>query len=566
MWLNFFIWCSGASRELLKKSPETDRNRQIMIGVFVFLTAVSAFLTSSFALYTVFRRVDATLLAGSLWASIILNLDRFLVSTSTLKNKEGEYKLLVRSLVPRVLLAAMIGMLIGTPFELYIFKDEIRYRIAQMIETEKNNIESDYQQNHAVLLKQKHAEQNHIAATAYDSQVNVLMFERQNESNRLEKELTFLGERLARLEEELSLEVNGKGGSGRPGCGRICRDIKSRIQENSEQYRRINLALTSWKGETTRYIQSINEKRYEVLNGLEGKQNEELKKLEEEKFERQKRVESNYPESLLTRYKALEEIQQNDLHVFYASLFITLFFVFIEIAPILAKAIAGASVHDLFIHQERLAIEIQTKEKEYQLTSQLAQEKLKQDTEQTKLENESTTYQTAYQSFLGRFRQAVEKQTEKLFEEWGARLNIEVFIQQMDIYFREHFEQILNNLKEFSRTKQNSAPPSPLSSSPLPESQGPEGLESRMKLKAWAQLRDSSLKASIGVFNIIVNSTSLSLLIYSGSVVSVISWFREYGIALIPFLMLVFVLPRLMKEPEAAKENWSQWNSTGIGD
>src|SRR5262245_4538165 len=80
----FFLWASGASREIIKKCPETERNRLIMTGVFVFLTSLFAFCTATYAFFAVFKDLQIAALGGFLWACLILNLDRFLVSTTTL--------------------------------------------------------------------------------------------------------------------------------------------------------------------------------------------------------------------------------------------------------------------------------------------------------------------------------------------------------------------------------------------------------------------------------------------------------------------------------------------------
>ena len=51
---NFFWMCSGADTDILNDSPKSEQTKYAGIGGTVFFTAVMAFISGSYALYTVF--------------------------------------------------------------------------------------------------------------------------------------------------------------------------------------------------------------------------------------------------------------------------------------------------------------------------------------------------------------------------------------------------------------------------------------------------------------------------------------------------------------------------------
>ena len=82
----FFWICSGADLNTLKRTP-TEANKFIGIGGTIFFTAVLAFLSSGYAIYTVFDSYVAAFFFGLIWALMIFNLDRYIVSS--MKNKDN---------------------------------------------------------------------------------------------------------------------------------------------------------------------------------------------------------------------------------------------------------------------------------------------------------------------------------------------------------------------------------------------------------------------------------------------------------------------------------------------
>jgi hypothetical protein len=118
----FFIMCSGADRDLLSTCSDGEQTKYVGIGATVFFTAVMAFLASSYALFTVFDTTQTAVIFGVIWAFLIFNLDRFIVSTIR-KRDNLRYELLQAT--PRIILAMIIAIVISKPLEIKIFEKEI---------------------------------------------------------------------------------------------------------------------------------------------------------------------------------------------------------------------------------------------------------------------------------------------------------------------------------------------------------------------------------------------------------------------------------------------------------
>lgn len=130
---SFFILCSGADSSILKTCSEGEQNKYAGIGATVFFTAVMALIAGSYALYTVFDHLYASIFFGVIWGLLIFNLDRFIVSTIK-KRKSFSSELLQAA--PRIALAVIIAIVISKPLEMKIFEKEIN----QVLLEEKNEM------------------------------------------------------------------------------------------------------------------------------------------------------------------------------------------------------------------------------------------------------------------------------------------------------------------------------------------------------------------------------------------------------------------------------------------
>jgi uncharacterized membrane protein len=131
-----FLWkCGGADPQILQYAPYSDHIKNAGIGGVVLATTVMAMIAMGFAMHTIFGDNDAqghhgnwaiTIPVSLVWGLIIFNLDRFIVSTvkgdGTEKITLGEWG----AMLPRLVMAIIIGLTISAPLETYIFQKEIQ--------------------------------------------------------------------------------------------------------------------------------------------------------------------------------------------------------------------------------------------------------------------------------------------------------------------------------------------------------------------------------------------------------------------------------------------------------
>ena len=129
----FFIICSGADTDILKKCSIGEQNKYAGIGATVFFTAVMATIAASYALYTVFDTLYSAIFFGLIWGLLIFNLDRYIVST--IKKRDNVIDEIIQA-SPRILLAVIIAIVISKPLELKIFEKEIN----QVLLEQKNDL------------------------------------------------------------------------------------------------------------------------------------------------------------------------------------------------------------------------------------------------------------------------------------------------------------------------------------------------------------------------------------------------------------------------------------------
>ena len=157
-----FLWkCAGADSQILKFAPYSDHIKAAGIGGVVLATTVMATVAMGFAMQTIFGEntkhghegnLAITIPAALIWGMIIFNLDRFIVSTvkgdGTEKITPAEWG----AMLPRLIMAIIIGLTISAPLETYIFQKEIT--------REWSRVQNKLSQNRQNELELKYAKEN----------------------------------------------------------------------------------------------------------------------------------------------------------------------------------------------------------------------------------------------------------------------------------------------------------------------------------------------------------------------------------------------------------------------
>ena len=230
-WHSRFLWyCAGADSEILERCPHTDQVKKEGVGGTVLATTVLAFLSGSYAFYTVFGpktvgKMDpdftigmllpilASPVFGAIWALIIFNLDRFIVSSTGYGDGTADitWGEAARG-IPRLVMATIIAFCLSAPLEIRILKPELDVQIAKL-KTKASN--EDFKGSAADLLKKK-------------EDLNTRLGSQQERIDALKGGWEKRRQEIEVKENQVEEEEEGRSGSGKHGKGIAYDDKKAR--------------------------------------------------------------------------------------------------------------------------------------------------------------------------------------------------------------------------------------------------------------------------------------------------------------------------------------------------
>jgi membrane associated rhomboid family serine protease len=327
---------AGADVQLLRYCPNYDRVKLQGIGGTVIATALLAFVSGSYAIYTVFGPNSPgrdeplslvwfaiSILIGLVWAAVIYNLDRFIVAASG--HGDGTDKIKFREFsqaLPRIAMACLIGFVIAKPLEIRIMKSEIDSRLEQ----QQADLREEYM---ARDVKIRDGKMEVITRSKQE-----LVEQRDKKSQQLET----LRLEWNKAEDAFRQEFEGSGGTGQKGVGKAAAEKKSLLEQRKSAYEeakpRIQLEITELQ---TR----IQEKNLEADKAQQQfVDDQEAAKRKSEKLN-----------GLIKRIQIAHEISP------MATWFLTLMLIFIEVAPLFFKMMISLSPIDyLTENQKRLSL------------------------------------------------------------------------------------------------------------------------------------------------------------------------------------------------------------------
>lgn len=298
---SFILFCSGAAPQLLKRCP-TEMSKYNSIGASVVFTAIFAATAAGYALSTIFDNIWVTIGFSVLWGGMILNLDRFIIS-SMRKNSLLRNEFMIA--VPRLILAIVIALVVTKPLELKIFEKEINRKL-----DEKRTAEA--------LAAKKSIALSFPEVEELEKKILVLrteVKEKENFRNKLQKE--YDAERFG----EKTLGTTGIAGIGRNAK-------KKEIQLDEAQ----------------KELQKITNFNRVKINELE-KQLSILSIQKTSEFLKQKPGIDNY-NGLAARIHALSVLTEESSAMNLVNLFLIFLFIVIETTPILVKLLSPSGPYD----------------------------------------------------------------------------------------------------------------------------------------------------------------------------------------------------------------------------
>lgn len=291
---SFFLFCSGVSKSILVKCPDTETTKHVSIGASVFFTGILAMLSSYFAFSLIFENSYVIVVLALFWGLIIFNLDRYIIATL---RKKGDFWREMIQISPRLMLSALIALVVAKPLELQIFKSEIDQNLNEQIIEKINLAEQDY----------------------FESIEKIDL-----EKKQLEVQLREFFDMKEFYYQEYKCECDGTCGTGRLGSGKECFRKKEKYDSFIKEYESKELDIREAK------ITLEKSKETEYASFQEDKEN----------------IKANFSKGLLARLKALNNFDS------LAPWSITLMILFVEIAPVLTKLFSSKGPYDDFLALE----------------------------------------------------------------------------------------------------------------------------------------------------------------------------------------------------------------------
>ena len=157
-----FFWLSGAGTETLEQCPNWEQRKYVAFGCTVLVPCAFAFIACAYALSTLTDKNYVIFGVASVWAFIILTIDRALLASyrpfmSPIR-KFGQFAL-------RFVVAMLMGITIAHPLVLLLFRDTIQTVIekerSEVIETTRSHFEKEKQKvrSNTVALESSIADQ-----------------------------------------------------------------------------------------------------------------------------------------------------------------------------------------------------------------------------------------------------------------------------------------------------------------------------------------------------------------------------------------------------------------------
>lgn len=136
-----FFWLSGAGTETLERCPNWEQRKYVAIGATVLVPCAFAFIACAYALSTISEDPKVIYPVASVWAFIILTIDRALLSGYrpylSFFRKLSQFFL-------RLVVAILMGITIAHPLVLLLFRDTISSVIEKDRATEIEIVRSGF--------------------------------------------------------------------------------------------------------------------------------------------------------------------------------------------------------------------------------------------------------------------------------------------------------------------------------------------------------------------------------------------------------------------------------------
>lgn len=315
----FLMVCSGGNIHILKKTP-SEWNKFSGIGGIVLFTAVFATLSAGYAMFTVFDDLWISIGFAILWGLMIFNLDRYIVSSI---KKTGTWWNQLLMSIPRLILAAFLGIIISKPLELKVFEKEVNKQLNTIIQRNKTQLQKEM---NGRILQQS----GPFATEKKQIQTKIDDYQKSYDSAAVELENEILGKQ--------SGLTSGKVGYGSNAKRKA--ELKEQRRQDLENYQKQIAPRVVYLDQEVSKVYTNIEKERDKTETFEDQFN-----------------------GFAARLQALDELGKNSAIIGIAAAFIMGLFITLEIAPVLVKLISAVGPYDHLLEKTENDYKLYAKEK-----------------------------------------------------------------------------------------------------------------------------------------------------------------------------------------------------------
>jgi hypothetical protein len=354
---DFFISCSGADQEILKSCP-TERTKFVGIGATIFLTAVLASISGGYAIYFTFNSFFISLLFGLLWGLIIFNLDRYIVSSI---KKTGNFWNEFATASPRFLIAIVLAITISKPLEIKLFDGSITKKMGENEDAYNKNAEVDFNSQRSALDNTKSGLQAELETKKNDIYSNDPVYkdlqtqktEIENTNGALTKQVSNNSAVINQNSWLDEIIVNNQTGQTRK-VRRYNQLALNKISEN----KKLNADIANNRTKISALGDSIQSRKGNLANQVRETENQyaaqiagvqnQINSLNERRPEilAKAKADAAADKDILSRLRALSELESSEDSVWWASIIITILFILLECSPITVKLLSKRGPYD----------------------------------------------------------------------------------------------------------------------------------------------------------------------------------------------------------------------------
>lgn len=357
--LEFFWFCSGSNVDILRNCP-TDHSKYFGIGGTILFTSLMASFAGGYAFYTAFHSTILSIIFGIFWGSMIFNLDRYIVVTlgkgdGTPKITKGE----LLSATPRLLMAILIGFVIATPLELKLFEKEINVEIATLINEEVAKLGTA---DSTILSEKNKLEIEKIELAAKKDKINEGTYTtlEDNEKKEIKKQADEKKAERTIQQKEIQSLANARNKADSTRIKNWNGNIRASINKLNKEISDLESKQVDISGSSNSIkkneIAKIDIRITEIETRLK-----EINSVINTKTVERESVAKQY-NGFMARIEAYERLQDKHFTLRMVGIFITLLFIFIEVAPVFFKLMTESGPYD-YIY-ERVKHEVFVREQQ----------------------------------------------------------------------------------------------------------------------------------------------------------------------------------------------------------